>query len=162
MDMDLCCVKKKEYQEAIEAFNKSINLEKTAFALNYRGLCYIFIGEFEKGISDLNEAIKMKSFPGALLSRGYFYHIIKKYDKALSDFNEFIKNHSKNPIAYSARANLYNTIGRLLDALSDYKKVLELDPDYQITLHKIISTVRPEIGNSCTNDSFNIEKPLNN
>lgn len=60
--LDLSEESKKQYQEAIESFNKTIEIEqKYHRAWYYRAECYAIIQEVDLAIKDLKEAIRLNS-----------------------------------------------------------------------------------------------------
>ena len=60
--LDLSEESKKQYQEAIASFNKTIEIEqKYHRAWYYRAECYAIIQEVDLAIKDLKEAIRLNS-----------------------------------------------------------------------------------------------------
>jgi tetratricopeptide (TPR) repeat protein len=53
-----------------------------------------------------------------------------KYEEAIAKFNEVIVQAPTNPVAYFYRAAAYEKTGQTDGALEDYKKAIELKPDF--------------------------------
>lgn len=111
--------RKKEYDLAIDDYNKIIGVNQGALGLENtlsdawckRGFAYAGKKEFEKAISDFNKAISLLG-PGeitdAYYGRGLAYIEIGKLDLAIADLDLFVKFDTKNQPAYLRLAFLYD------------------------------------------------------
>lgn len=82
--------REKQYDSAIAAFSKSINLNPNDFgAYNNRGIAYHIKRDFDKAIADYTKAIELNPthFSG-YNNRGAAYEDMKKYDLAVADFRK--------------------------------------------------------------------------
>lgn len=82
--------REKQYDSAIAAFTKSINLNPNDFgAYNNRGIAYHIKRDFDKAIADYTKAIELNPthFSG-YNNRGAAYEDMKKYDLAVADFRK--------------------------------------------------------------------------
>lgn len=82
--------REKQYDSAIAAFTKSIELNPNDFgAYNNRGIAYHVKRDFDKAIADYTKAIDLNPahFSG-YNNRGAAYEDMKKYDLALADFQK--------------------------------------------------------------------------
>ena len=74
------------------------------------------------------EELKSISEGEVLFRRGYAYFKLQEFQKALSDYNLSIQK-AENPNAYSERAVLYFTVGKISEALVNMNIALELEPE---------------------------------
>ena len=156
-DMGLEEYKKGNYQEAIEDFTKAIeSRSEDAFLYNNRGLAYFKAKKYDKALSDFSKAIQLKpNYAVAYCNRGLSYFKTaaggnkEPFDKAIPDFTKALKLNPKYVDAYYNRGLAHHQfyhwdhqsrtedksypkedVDRFNKAVSDFRKVLELDPDY--------------------------------
>ena len=128
------CAKNKHFEQAIEYFNKSIELNG-GFAPTYndRAVSYFYLEQYENSIEDYNKAIELNQNDSkAYNNRGLSYAYLKQYDKAIEDFNKSIELHPNNSGAYINRSDLYNNLKRYREAIEDCNKAIELDSEKSI------------------------------
>lgn len=82
-----CYFGKKEYQKAIELFNRNIQNQKEDWAdvqsFVYLGLCEYELGNYEKAISEFNRALKQSEYiPESFFGMAKAYHKLGQYGKA--------------------------------------------------------------------------------
>lgn len=97
--------REKQYDSAIAAFTKSIELNPNDFgAYNNRGIAYHIKRDFDKAIADYTKAIELNPahFSG-YNNRGAAYEDMKKYDLAVADYR---KATEVDPSNEKARENL--------------------------------------------------------
>ena len=82
-----------EYEKAIVALNKAVELEPTfAIAYSNRGWSYIGLGQYEQAIADCTKAIELDSnLALAYNSRGWAYTELGQYEQAIADYNKAIE-----------------------------------------------------------------------
>lgn len=98
--------KKKEYEKALEDYDKGIKLYPSWSTLYYhRGVCWQEYAEF----------------------RGWYDE--DKLAKALTDYTKSISLYPESTAAYINRAFINNMMGNYDLALADYDKILKLTPD---------------------------------
>lgn len=118
--------KSKEWDKAIDLFQKAVKADSTAANYNNLGLAY-------KGANKLDDAIK--AFSGAIdaepdnfaayLNRGIIYTSQQKYEKAIEDLDHAVKLKSDNVIAHRFRAFAYLQHKDYAKAVKDYDVVLK-------------------------------------
>ncbi len=102
-DLGSIYFKQNNMLQARECYEQAVKVDP-AFALNYRNL----------GVLQLTLALRQKDPDGLRLAHGYFDRAIER-DPALAS-------------AYNGRATVRRVLQRVPEALADWKKALELDP----------------------------------
>jgi len=116
--------KKKDLENAVKFFNKSLTEHRTPDALNKLKeaekdkveadrLAYINPELSDQAREEGNTLFKAGNWPGA----------VKAYEEA-------IKRNPNDPRAYNNRANAYTKLMALSEALKDAEKAIEVDPDF--------------------------------
>jgi tetratricopeptide (TPR) repeat protein len=123
--------KEKNYDLAIEYFNKAIHLDTHDNELYAnRGNVYFDLRKPELAISDYRKALSMKpDFPEALDNMGAQFAMLGQYDSAVIYTTRAITIKPDFKPAYSNRALTYMKLNRFDDAIRDWKKFLEFEPD---------------------------------
>lgn len=126
---------KAKYREAIESYNKAIELNpRYANAYLYRGNAYEAIEEYDQALEDYNKACQLNPMDlFAFKNRGGLYKKLKLYDKALKDFERAIQLDPLYESPYEERGNVYAEVKNYDKALDDYAKAIELNPKYGFT-----------------------------
>jgi len=121
--------KMKEYQNAIEDFNKSLELDpEYPWAFAQRGLIYFEMKEYQKALEDFDKAIELyPNFVWYFTQRGLIYFEMKEYQKALEDFDKAIELNPKFAGAFAVRGLTYREMKEYQKAFEDFDKALELD-----------------------------------
>src|SRR3972149_3776900 len=145
---------KKEYDNAIENYNKAIVLNPDdAYIYTRRGIAYYDKGQYDKAIEDFSKAIALNPNDDSAYSyRGMAYHkqgqytkesedykranaLIESsgfsfYDRDIEKYSQVITLNPKDAKAYTKRGNAY-LIKRQYDrAIEDLNKAITLDPNY--------------------------------
>ncbi|MDZ8260990.1 tetratricopeptide repeat protein [Nostoc sp. ChiQUE01b] len=131
----LSLLSQEKYSEALDAFNKAIQASqesKKEFAPAWRGRgqALINLNRYKEALESFEKAIALKPedllvyiWQGTVLQTlGRYEDAIIAYDKAIG-----IKPH---PLAYYNRGLVYGYLGRRQQAIADFKKVIEISPDY--------------------------------
>ena len=121
----------KESQEAIEDFNKAIEL-KPDDAQSYfsRGIAKTKLGKHEEAIEDFNKAIELKPDDAyAYFSRGFAKTKSGKHEEAIEDFNKGIELKPDDAYAYFSRGLAKAELGKHEEAIEEFNKGIELKPD---------------------------------
>ncbi|MCZ9999553.1 tetratricopeptide repeat protein [Brachyspira hyodysenteriae] len=124
-------IESKLYEEAIEDFNKIIELNpKDRDAYFFRGLTKTGLKLYEEAIEDFNEAIKLnlKNWE-SYFARGVSKSSLKLYEEAIEDFNKSIELNSDNEEAYFNRGIAKVKLARYEEAIVDFNKTIKLNPD---------------------------------
>jgi tetratricopeptide (TPR) repeat protein len=97
---------------------------------DYRAYAYSQRSDFDHAVADYGEELKLE--PGnalALGNRCWAYYQKKDYEHALPDCNESIRLAPANVFAYLVRGTTLGVLGRRDEAIADYYKALNLNPD---------------------------------
>jgi len=99
--------------------------------------------DFDQAIQDYTSAVQLNpSAARAHFGLGYIhYEYLKVYDQAIKHYADALKADSQWPEAWFNRGLCYESLGDVSAAAADYRKALEINPDYQnaITALKRIS-----------------------
>lgn len=106
-----CYYGKKEYQKAIELFNRNIQNQKEDWAdvqsFVYLGLCEYELGNFEKAISEFKRALKQSEYvPESFFGMAKAYQKLKQIEKARENILKAENNmHYKRDDVYNEFLN---------------------------------------------------------
>lgn len=119
-----------QYSIAISYYTKALNVyPEYAQAYNSRGACYVLEKKYEKALSDCTNAINIDSnFDEAYKIRSIVYSMKKQYDDVIEDMNKAITLNPQ-PHYYVRLGDAYNEKGQLMEAIANYRKVTELNPN---------------------------------
>jgi tetratricopeptide (TPR) repeat protein len=130
-DRGIKCIKRRDYDQAIEAFTRLIQLEQnSARRYSNRAYAYGAKGDYDKAIADYTQAIKLSpENEYAYNDRGCVYckkgdadHALEDSDKAIA-LNHFIGEF------FDTRACAYMLKGDYDSAIKDYTRAVKLEPD---------------------------------
>src|SRR5262245_8139692 len=141
----------RRWDEALASFDKAIALRPDyAVAHNNRGTILFELGRPKEAIASYDMAIQLKGdLAGAYSNRGAVFYELKRLNDALADFDTVIrlrKDHKaalhnraqagnektfqqETAQAYCNRGNVLHKMGRLDEAIADYNKAIELNPN---------------------------------
>jgi len=119
-----------KYNEAIEAFNKAIELNpKDAVAYNNRGAAYGQIGNYKQQIEDCNKALQINPKDAvAFNNRGVAQGELGNYEQEIEDCTRAIELNPKLAVAYYHRGLAYHKLGNRKQAIKDKSKAYALNP----------------------------------
>ncbi len=123
--------RQKNYQKAIEEFNKAIQLNPN-YADAYHNLANTFLqsGQPEKAIASYQKSLEINpTIWQSHLALGAIYFDQKDYQQAKSHILEAISIKPNNPDLYSNLGLIYLKIGDYEKAVSSLNKALEIDPN---------------------------------
>jgi len=119
-----------DFENSINAYSISLELDEYAGAYSNRGLAYAELGEHDRAIEDYDKAIELnKEYAEAYYNRGLAYAKLGKYDKAIEDFNKAIELNKEYAKAYNNRGIAYAKQQKYNEAIKDYNEAIELNPD---------------------------------
>lgn len=126
---------KGETQKAIEYFSEAIKRgTKTGETYMNRGVAYFNLNQPAKALPDFEKALTMKN-EKLTQTRGYLataYLVTGNTQKALGLFNQVIDHESsQDPIHFYNRGLAKQTLGDKNGAITDFKKTLQLQPNYE-------------------------------
>ena len=128
-----------EYAEAIEDFNKAVEL-KSHLASNYfnRGKAQFNLGKYTEAVEDFDKAINRKQgatlqgadFAEAYYNRGRANYELGNHKKALENFDKAIELKDDFAEVYHNRGRAKHRLGKSEEAVADFSKAIgyRLDP----------------------------------
>lgn len=98
-----------------------------------RAVMEVKLGRIDTAMSDYDEAITIQPDLGdGYVDRGAALITLKRYDEAMADINKGIGlGLSYEHVGYYNRAVAEYYMGRITESYYDYKKALEIAPDFQ-------------------------------
>jgi tetratricopeptide (TPR) repeat protein len=123
------------FNEAIDACSQQLKLYVSDIFLTDRGETYLSAGQYDHAIEDFDAALKIDTQSAfAKLGRGKAMLAKKEYAVALEDFaqaNQIIEVSSGEPwpAALSKRGLANEALGRRSEAIADFQKALERQPN---------------------------------
>ena len=114
------------------ALNTALSTVDRAATFVNRGVLKLSLHQNDQALADINSGISIAPELGdAYVDRGAVSIALGKYDDALSDLNKGIALGPHRPqVAYYDRAIIYEQRGDIRSAYYDYKKALEIAPDF--------------------------------
>jgi tetratricopeptide (TPR) repeat protein len=111
-----------DYEGAIEAFNKAIELGvHDEAALNNRGSAKFILGRIEEALADFNAAIKAKpDFSDPYRNRGVIWYQQQNFNAAIADFDKCLELNPEDGIAYYYRGIAKSKINDMNGACEDW------------------------------------------
>jgi tetratricopeptide (TPR) repeat protein len=131
-----------EYQQAINDFNKAIEIYPH-FAAAYinRGGAHYKLGNHQQAINDFNKAIEIDpKLAEAYFGRGNVFFKLGSYRQTLNDYNKALELNPKFIHAYINRGNVYVKLGDRDIAIRNYKMAAQLgdiNSQKHLSLHGI-------------------------
>lgn len=129
-----------DLNEAIELYRKSINIHPTAEAHTFLGWTYSFKGDYDAAITECKIAIGIDpDFGNPYNDIGAYMIKLGKFEEAIP-WLEMACQAPRYDARYYPHYNLgrvYERLGDVIDAIAEYKKAAELDPDYQPALQAV-------------------------
>jgi tetratricopeptide (TPR) repeat protein len=112
--------------------NEALTVKDRAATYDNRGVMLDQLGRLEKAADDFQHAMALDPGLGdPHINLGSVMIKQKRYDEALESINKGIELGVSFPhIGYYDRAVAYQLLGRFKEAYFDYKKVLELEPNF--------------------------------
>ena len=129
----------KQYQLAIDNFDKVLDFEDFAEAYYCRALAQYGLGEdsaYEKAIDDYTAAIeRKKDYTEAYYQRGLAYFAREQYQEAIDDYTAAIERKKDYAEAYYQRGLAYFAREQYQEAIDDYTAAIERKKDYAEAYH---------------------------
>ena len=98
-----------------------------------RGILYVALEDFDRAVRDYDRAYRMDPDVAELhVNRGNMYFFGKVYDQAITEYSAAIEmEFNKQHIALFNRGLAYEKLGELDKAAADYRRALELVPEWR-------------------------------
>ncbi len=122
---------------ALEKTNLSLR-DKVATFIN-RGVIYVAMEKYPAAVKDYEKARRIAPNTGELyVNRGNLLFISGVYDQAVQEYSKALELEiSKGQIAYFNRGMAYEKLGEINKAEADYRKAMELAPDWRDPKNKL-------------------------
>jgi arylsulfatase A-like enzyme/Flp pilus assembly protein TadD len=126
-------------QEAIEILKKCVEIESgDPENFNYLGVAYYRTGNFQLALENYQKALELDgNYASVFNNIGSLYLSVylgrkdeRAYEAALQNFNKAIEIDPSLSTAFNGRGAAYKFKNRIPEAIEDWKKSIELKPDY--------------------------------
>lgn len=126
------CHEKKDYDCALNSYNKAIELNPQYVDAYYsRGVVYDDKGGYDQAISDYTKAIELNpQYAEAYYNRGFAYDNKGDHEQAIRDYSKVIELKPQIVAAYINRGAAYAQKGDYDQAISDYNKAIQSNPQH--------------------------------
>lgn len=131
--------KPQNLDNAIEAFNRAINID-SSYALAYAGLGQAQLIKYEqtkdihlieRAIKSCNKAIAINdNLTSVKNTLGYIYLETGRYNEAKDEFQKVLEVDPVNSRAYNGRAEAFVKMGMIKEAEASYKEAIRMKPGY--------------------------------
>ncbi len=123
-------ISEKRYEEALEAFNKAIEINpKDGYVFSRKGIALGIMGRYEEALEAFNKAIEINPKDGYTLSnKGIALGNLDRYEEALAAFNKAIEINPKDVYVLSSKGIALGNLGRHDEALDIFNKAIEINP----------------------------------
>ena len=128
-DIGLSKFESEEYDEALECFQKALELDKQNPEIYiFIGVCKLSLEEHEEAIDYLHKAIMLDdSEPESYLQIAGIKYELGEYKEAIDYYQKAIALDANNPDYYLALGSVYVELENYNEAIISYKKALEID-----------------------------------
>lgn len=134
-----------ECQFRLNSFSESLRSAKTALALNSastqawvtQGDCLRAMKQYEEALKSYKKANQVQPNAIASLNQGVLLLELGRYSEAVDSLSSALHVAPNMLPARSNRADAFNHLGRIEDAINDYRQVLLSKPDDEDILKKI-------------------------
>ncbi len=123
---------RKEYELALKAFDKAIELKPNFAAWGARGAVLSKLGRYEEALEAFDKAIELKpDYSDAWNNSGVTLDELGRYDEALKAYDKAIELKPDFAVAWYNKARSYSLIGDKENALKNLSKAIDLDAEYK-------------------------------
>ena len=124
---------------AIEYYNNALNITKDDELVLYnKALFYQDMLDWNNALDAYAELHKVKPFHSSgHYNIGFIHMSLGLYDVAANNFSDAIYSNSEFFEAYYSRGNCFETLGNISQAESDYKRAIEINPEYKYAIEAL-------------------------
>jgi tetratricopeptide (TPR) repeat protein len=122
----------KQTKEAIEDFNKSIQLAPdNATVYNNRGNALMDLGHPDEAVKDFDRAIALSpNYGAAHNNRGNAHAALGQYEPAFQDFRKAVELMPTSAVPFNGRGKAHSELKRYHAAVRDLTRAITLNPKY--------------------------------
>ena len=132
-----CKFQLNEFNEGIRLADRAIKLDSSSLpAWTVRGNCQKSIGQFEEALASYKKAHQIQPTAESHFNAGLIFVEINKPSEAMESFNQAIKLAPNLAKLRVTRGDTFNNLGKMQEAVADYKVALTLTPADDATLKK--------------------------
>jgi tetratricopeptide (TPR) repeat protein len=132
-----CKFQSSEFDEGIRLADRAIQLDASSLAAwTVRGNCQKSIGQFENALASYKKANQIQPAVEAYLNAGLIFAQINKPAEAIDSFTAAIKLAPNQARLRVTRGDAFQGLGKIQEAVADYKAALALTPADGETLKK--------------------------
>jgi type II protein arginine methyltransferase len=126
-----------EFNEGIRLADRAIKLDSSLLAAwTVRGNCQKSVGQFENALASYKKANQIQPTVESRLNAGLIFVEINKPSEAIDSFTQAIKLAPNLAKLRVTRGDTFHAIGKVQEAVADYKAALTLAPADDETLKK--------------------------
>ncbi len=120
----------RHHEEALADFDRATEIDpQDGWTIGSRGETYLAMGRHEDAIADLNRAAELNpSYRWVLIARANAFRATHRNEAAIADLTRALEL-AENDWALSLRGRTFAKMGRFGDAIVDFTKAFELNPD---------------------------------
>ncbi|MEK7203623.1 MAG: tetratricopeptide repeat protein [Patescibacteria group bacterium] len=135
---------KKDYQKAIEWFEKVVELNpEVGLSYWYLGITLAQAGQLQKGAETIEKSdYDYKSNEADALRMAEIYLRMKNFQKVAEIYEALIKLNSKNPQYFASLAVAYREIGQIDKAIKAAQTASQIDPAFAKEAQNFIDSLR--------------------
>lgn len=124
-------IEQKEYQNAIECFNKAIEMDENEyFSYAYRAKANYYLKNYEQTIKDANKSIEIKPNSVAYGMKSSINLLNGNYQETIENSTKALELNPKYMKCYEVKARAELLTENYIDALRDSTKAIKLRNDY--------------------------------
>lgn len=117
------------------------NLSLRDLAATYvnRGVLHVAVSEYEAAARDYRRAMELQPNFGAIyVNRGNLFFMAEIYQKAIDEYTKALgMNLSLSHVAHLNRGMAYERLGKYPAAETDYRRALEIAPEWSVATSKL-------------------------
>ena len=124
---------------AIDYYNNALNITKDDELVLYnKALFYQDMLDWNSALDAYAELHKINyTHSSAHYNLGFIHMELALYDVAANNFSDAIYSNSEFFEAYYSRGNCFETLGNIAQAESDYKRAIEINPEYKYAIEAL-------------------------
>ena len=104
-----------------------------------RGVVHVNLKQYKEALKDYNHAAGLRPDLTAIyVNKGNVYYLTHAFDEAIIEYSKSLAmNTHAAPVAYVNRGMSHEKLGLFKEATEDYRKAVELAPQWQIAKEKL-------------------------